>query len=168
MNKFPESEEQLPKRYLDKNHVWRIGKIKMEERGPIDNNFPLDLGSFGAIGVEDFCSTFGINNVKELLLSSNPIESALPLVLWLWWWRPRKCFRYYQYYKFYVRFSSDSFSPCCLVRILVIGIIQIIFHALLLHQGLGLNSTYGTVDQIGCFIIWQFGEPIGYAAQLSQ
>ncbi|HRI01246.1 MAG TPA: hypothetical protein PK006_09370 [Saprospiraceae bacterium] len=66
MNKFSESEEQLLKRYLDKNHDWRIGKIKMEERGLIDNNFPLDLEALGQSGWKNFAPMFGINKVKEL------------------------------------------------------------------------------------------------------
>jgi hypothetical protein len=40
MNKFSESEEQLLRRYLDKNHAWRIGKMQMMEQGLVDNNFP--------------------------------------------------------------------------------------------------------------------------------
>lgn len=79
MNKFPESEEQLLKRYLDKNHAWRIGKMKMEERGLIDNNFPLDLEALGQSGWKNFAVMFGINNVKEL-----PYRQTLSNQSYLW------------------------------------------------------------------------------------
>lgn len=66
MNKFLESEEQLIRRYLDKNHDWRIGKTKMDERGLIDNNYPLDIEAFGQSGWKNYAPMFGVNNVMEL------------------------------------------------------------------------------------------------------
>ncbi len=79
MNKFLESEAQLLKRYLDKNHAWRIGKMEMAERGLIDNNFPLDLEALGQSGWKNFSVMFGIANVKEL-----PYRQTLSKQSYLW------------------------------------------------------------------------------------
>ncbi|MBK7694249.1 MAG: T9SS type A sorting domain-containing protein [Saprospiraceae bacterium] len=66
MSKFPESEEQLLRRYLDKNHDWRTGKINMVERGLVDNNFAPDPEALGQSGWKNFSPMFGISNVKDL------------------------------------------------------------------------------------------------------
>ncbi len=66
MTKFPESEEQLLRRYLDKDHAWRTGKMPMVERGLVDNNFPADLEAFGQPGWKNFAAMFGISKVKDL------------------------------------------------------------------------------------------------------
>jgi hypothetical protein len=79
MTKFAESEEQLLKRYLDKNHAWRIGKMEMAERGLIDNNFPLDLEALGQSGWKNFSVMFGIDKVKEL-----PYRQTLSKDSYLW------------------------------------------------------------------------------------
>ncbi|MDZ4748695.1 MAG: T9SS type A sorting domain-containing protein [Saprospiraceae bacterium] len=79
MNKFPESEEQLLRRYLDKDHAWRIGKIPMEERGIVDNNFPASLEGLGQSGWRNFAPMFGIQNVKDL-----PYRQTLTNQSYLW------------------------------------------------------------------------------------
>jgi len=66
MTKFPESEEQLLRRYLHKDHAWRTGKMPMVERGLVDNNFPADLEAFGQTGWKNFAAMFGISKVKDL------------------------------------------------------------------------------------------------------
>lgn len=66
MTKFPESEEQLLRRYLHKDHAWRTGKMPMLERGLVDNNFPADLDGFGEAGWKNFTPMFGISKVKDL------------------------------------------------------------------------------------------------------
>ena len=66
MNKFSESEEQLLRRYLDKNHAWRIGKMQMMEQGLVDNNFPSSEEGLGQSGWRNFAAMFGISNVKDL------------------------------------------------------------------------------------------------------
>jgi len=66
MTKFPESEEHLLRRYLHKDHAWRIGKMPMMERGLVDNNFPADLDGFGEAGWKNFTPMFGISKVKDL------------------------------------------------------------------------------------------------------
>lgn len=66
MPAFPESEEQLLRRYLDKNHAWRTGMMPMMERGLIDNNFQAALDGFGEAGWKNFTPMFGFSNVKDL------------------------------------------------------------------------------------------------------
>ncbi|MFN0212663.1 MAG: SprB repeat-containing protein [Saprospiraceae bacterium] len=65
MTKFPESEEQLLRRYLNKDHAWRTGKMPMVERGLIDNNFQ-DIEALGQTGWNNFAAMFGISKVKDL------------------------------------------------------------------------------------------------------
>ncbi len=66
MTKFPESEEQLLRRYLDKDHAWRTGKMPAMERGLVDNNFPASEEGLGQTGWKNFAAMFGIANVKDL------------------------------------------------------------------------------------------------------
>lgn len=78
MNKFPESEEQLLRRYLDKNHNWRFGKIMVSERGLVDNNFG-DIEGLGQSGWKNFTPMFGFSNVKDL-----PYRQTLSNQSFLW------------------------------------------------------------------------------------
>ena len=66
MTKFPETEEQLLQRYLDKDHAWRTGKMTVMERGLVDNNFPASQEGLGQSGWKNFAAMFGISNVKDL------------------------------------------------------------------------------------------------------
>jgi hypothetical protein len=66
MTKFSESEEQLLRRYLHKDHAWRTGNMPMLERGLVDNNFPAALDGFGEAGWKNFTPMFGISKVKDL------------------------------------------------------------------------------------------------------
>ena len=79
MDKFPESEEHLLRRYLDKDHAWRTGKMPMEERGIVDNNFPSSLEALGQSGWRNFAPMFGISNVKDL-----PYRQTLTNQSYLW------------------------------------------------------------------------------------
>ena len=65
MDKFPESEEQLLRRYLNKDHQWRIGKMPMMERALVDNNFG-DIEGLGESGWKNFTAMFGKANVKDI------------------------------------------------------------------------------------------------------
>ncbi|MBL7798147.1 MAG: hypothetical protein JNJ90_16765 [Saprospiraceae bacterium] len=65
MSKFPESEEQLLRRYLDKDHAWRTGKMPVVERALVDNNFQ-DIEGLGQTGWKNFSAMFGYANVKDL------------------------------------------------------------------------------------------------------
>ena len=78
MNKFSESEEQLLRRYLNKNHNWRFGKITMSDRGLVDNNFS-DIEGLGESGWKNFVPMFGISNVKDL-----PYRQTLTNQSFLW------------------------------------------------------------------------------------
>lgn len=79
MNKFPESEEQLLRRYLNKDHDWRIGKMPMEERALIDNNYPNDVEALGQVGWRNFSAMFGISKVKDL-----PYRQTLANQSYMW------------------------------------------------------------------------------------
>ncbi len=78
MSKFPESEEQLLRRYLDKDHAWRTGKVLMAERGLIDNNFQ-DIEALGQTGWKNFAAMLGISKVKDL-----PYRQTLSNQSYLW------------------------------------------------------------------------------------
>ena len=79
MSKFPESEEQLLQRYLDKDHAWRTGKMQMMERGLIDNNFAGSLEGLGQSGWKNFAVMFGITDVSDL-----PFRQTLTGQSYLW------------------------------------------------------------------------------------
>ncbi|MBL7806628.1 MAG: T9SS type A sorting domain-containing protein [Saprospiraceae bacterium] len=79
MTKFPESEEQLLRRYLDKDHHWRTGKSPAMERALLDNNFPLDLEALGQPGWKNFAAMFGFSKVKEL-----PYRQTLTNQSYMW------------------------------------------------------------------------------------
>ncbi|MCC6412582.1 MAG: T9SS type A sorting domain-containing protein [Saprospiraceae bacterium] len=66
MSLFPESEEQLLRRYLNKDHLWRTGFTPVVERGLVDNNFPAYLDGHGGAGWRNFAPMFGLANVFEL------------------------------------------------------------------------------------------------------
>ena len=55
---FEESEIELTKRYLDKNHAYRTGMLKSINRGLIENNFSLAEG-FGQNGYRNISSLVG-------------------------------------------------------------------------------------------------------------
>lgn len=78
MSKFPENEEQLLRRYLDKDHAWRMGKMPMMERGLVDNNFN-DAEGLGHVGWRNFSTMFGYPNVKDL-----PYRQTLANQSYLW------------------------------------------------------------------------------------
>ncbi|MBK8371586.1 MAG: T9SS type A sorting domain-containing protein [Saprospiraceae bacterium] len=65
MTKFPESELQLLRRYLNKDHNWRMGKMPMMERALVDNNFG-DIEGLGEAGWKNFSAMFGHSNVKDI------------------------------------------------------------------------------------------------------
>lgn len=79
MSKFPESEEQLLRRYLNKDHAWRTGKMPMEERALIDNNYPNDVEALGQVGWRNFSAMFGISKVKDL-----PYRQTLANQSYMW------------------------------------------------------------------------------------
>ncbi|MFZ1255652.1 MAG: T9SS type A sorting domain-containing protein [Saprospiraceae bacterium] len=66
MTKFSESEEQLLRRYLNKDHIWRTGGLNIQERGLVDNNFPSSLEGLGQSGWKNFSTMFGYSKVKDL------------------------------------------------------------------------------------------------------
>ena len=78
MTKFAESEEQLLRRYLDKDHHWRKGKIIAMERALIDNNFG-DIEGLGSVGWKNFTPMFGFTQVKDL-----PFRQTLASQSYLW------------------------------------------------------------------------------------
>lgn len=79
MTKFPESEEDLLRRYLDKDHAWRTGQLQVIERGLIDNNFSQSAEGICQAGWKNFAPLFGINNVHDV-----PYRSSLQNASYLW------------------------------------------------------------------------------------
>ncbi|MBK7428389.1 MAG: T9SS type A sorting domain-containing protein [Saprospiraceae bacterium] len=65
MSLFPESEEQLLRRYLDKDHRWRNGLTPVLERALVDNNFG-DQEGLGSAGWRNFAPMFGSAKVLDL------------------------------------------------------------------------------------------------------
>lgn len=78
MSKFPETEEQLIKRYLDKDHRWRKGITYAEERALVDNNF-RDIEGLGSVAWMNFTPMFGIARVKDL-----PYRQTLSNQSYMW------------------------------------------------------------------------------------
>lgn len=66
MPAFPQSEEELLRRYLNKNHAWRRGQIAVQERGIVQNNFGGLAEGFGQNGWKNFTPMFGKDNVFGL------------------------------------------------------------------------------------------------------
>ncbi|MDX5321503.1 MAG: hypothetical protein LPK45_10270, partial [Bacteroidota bacterium] len=56
------SDTLLMKRYLDKNHLYRTGKLKAENRGLIDDNFGTYGGGFAQSGWRNFSTITGTSN----------------------------------------------------------------------------------------------------------
>ncbi len=71
MTKFPESEEELLRRYLDKDHAWRMGQMTVVERGLIDNNFSGFAEGIGQPAWKNFAPMFGIKNVHDVAYRSS-------------------------------------------------------------------------------------------------
>lgn len=65
MTKFSESEEQMLRRYLEKDHQWRSGLIQAKERALVDNNF-RDIEGLGSVGWKNFVPMFGYSQVKDV------------------------------------------------------------------------------------------------------
>lgn len=78
MGKFPEGEEMLLRRYLIKNHLWKIGQISAVERALIDNNFN-DAEGLGQTGWKNYVAMFGHSQVKDL-----PYRSTLSNQSYMW------------------------------------------------------------------------------------
>lgn len=68
MPQFEESEIELLRRYLDKNHDYRTGEFYAERRGLIDDNFGARryMQCFASCGYRHFGSFFGFDAVKKL------------------------------------------------------------------------------------------------------
>jgi hypothetical protein len=79
MDKFPESEEQLLRRYLDKDHAWRTGKVPVTMRGLVDNNFGASPEGLGQTGWRNFTAMFGAAEVKDL-----PYRQTLSAQSYIW------------------------------------------------------------------------------------
>jgi hypothetical protein len=64
MPAFPETEEELLRHYLDKDHAWRHKKFTSAEKGIVDENFNAQTyGYFGASGFRNFGPLVGSQNV---------------------------------------------------------------------------------------------------------
>ena len=79
MPAFAQSEEELLRRYLKKDHAWRIGMVQAEERGLVQNNFAGFAEGFGQNGWKNFAPMFGITNVTEL-----PYRATMLTDSYLW------------------------------------------------------------------------------------
>jgi len=77
----PLTETDLIKRYLDKDHNWRMGKVTMQQRGFVKDYFGTEgsgtsAEAFAAAGYKNFAPLFGLKNVIdtgtwETVLSKN-------------------------------------------------------------------------------------------------
>jgi len=77
----PYTEQDLIKRYLDKDHAWRMGKIQMQERGFISDNFgTLGGEAFGASAYKNFAPMFGAKNITD----TGKWETTLSKYSYLW------------------------------------------------------------------------------------
>lgn len=63
---FSESETELLRKYLDKNHAFRQAAVPVQRRGLIENNFPTFQEGFAQNGWKNFSAMFGPENVQEL------------------------------------------------------------------------------------------------------
>src|SRR6185437_3310124 len=62
----PLTETDLIRRYLDKDHRWRIGKVPVQQRGFVKDYFGITGGeAFAASGYKNFAPMFGANNVTD-------------------------------------------------------------------------------------------------------
>ncbi len=63
---LPLKEIDLVKRYLDKDHNWRMGNIKMQKRGFVKDYFGTVSGeAFAAAGYKNFAPMFGAKNIID-------------------------------------------------------------------------------------------------------
>lgn len=79
MPAFAQSEEELLRRYLQKDHAWRIGMVQAVERGLVQNNFAGFTEGFGQNGWKNFAPMFGYDNVMEL-----PYRATMLTDSYLW------------------------------------------------------------------------------------
>lgn len=79
MDKLLLSEEELLRRYLNKDHNWRTGQMPVVERGLIDNNIQKFEEGLGQVPWKTFAPMFGLDQVKEV-----PYRSTLMNESWLW------------------------------------------------------------------------------------
>lgn len=79
MDKLLLSEEELMRRYLNKDHNWRTGQIPVVERGLIDNNIQKFQEGLGQVPWKTFSPMFGLEQVKDV-----PYRSTLMNESWLW------------------------------------------------------------------------------------
>ncbi len=65
MPKFSQSEIELIKQYLNKNHKYRTGELKPERRGIIDDNFGANryINAFASSGYRNFAALLGPQNI---------------------------------------------------------------------------------------------------------
>ncbi|MCX7880763.1 MAG: T9SS type A sorting domain-containing protein [Ignavibacteria bacterium] len=68
MPKFSESEVELIRAYLNKNHKFRTGELNLRWRGLVDDNFGASrlINAFASSGYRNFASLLGPNNVRDL------------------------------------------------------------------------------------------------------
>ncbi len=79
MDKMILSEEELLRRYLNKDHLWRTGQMPVIERGLIDNNIQKFEEGLGQVPWKNFTPMFGLDQVKDV-----PYRSTLMNESWLW------------------------------------------------------------------------------------
>lgn len=66
MPTFPQSELELMRKYLDKNHAFRNNQIPVQFRGLVDDNFMASFAAPAATAYRNFSTMFGPENVDEL------------------------------------------------------------------------------------------------------
>jgi hypothetical protein len=77
----PLTEMQLLKRYLDKDHNWRMGLVKMNQRGLVKDYFGTVGGeAFAASGYKNFAPMFGSWNI----IDTGTWENNLSKTSYLW------------------------------------------------------------------------------------
>jgi hypothetical protein len=77
----PLTEIQLLKRYLDKDHQWRIGQVHVNNRGLVKDYFGTVSGeAFAACGYKNFAPMFGAWNV----IDTGKWENNLSTTSYLW------------------------------------------------------------------------------------
>jgi hypothetical protein len=71
------SETELLKRYLEKNHNYRYGKTKAENRAIIDDNFGMYTNeAFAANGWINFSSLVGRENILEGIMTTDMLDNS--------------------------------------------------------------------------------------------
>ena len=65
MSAFAESEIELIRKYLVKNHSFKIKEFSPERRGLVDDNFEHSIAAPAASGYRNFATMFGANNVVD-------------------------------------------------------------------------------------------------------